>query len=357
MRKALRGYIVSGNTLNPFIPQRVQNLVIRDYCESNSLDFLLSSTEFSFEGSDQTLKSLLKKDESKDGIVFYSIDQFIFSQKILSSIEEYLSVGKEVHFALEEKKLASKKDLKDLSGLIKIKALSNSPSQASSISDSLLRIKDFVTPLHKSSKRDYLERVTSFNKADCAIIAKEFGKDYWDGERQFGYGGYSYDGRWKEVAEKLIKNYALNNKSSVLDIGCGKGYLLFELKKILPDLTISGIDISDYAIKNAKEEVKEFLSVGDASKLPYKDKQFDLVISNTTFHNFTIDKLFMSLAELERVKKGSSWICVESYRNELEKMNLLYWQLTCDSFYSTEEWIWLFNKAGYSGDFEFIYFE
>ncbi len=216
---------------------------------------------------------------------------------------------------------------------------------------------EFVTPLHTKSKRNYVERVTSFDKGDCALVAKQFGKDYWDGERQYGFGGYRYDGRWEVVARKMVDHYKLTERSSVLDVGCGKGFLLFELKKLLPGIKVSGLDISEYAIENAKEEIKPFLKVGNCKSLPFKDQSFDLIVSNTTLHNLKIMDLISAIKEIKRVGKGASWICVESYRNEHEKANLLYWQLTCESFYSPEEWLWLYREYGLETDYEFIYFE
>ncbi len=218
-------------------------------------------------------------------------------------------------------------------------------------------LKEFVTPLHTKSKRNYIERVNAFDKAQCATIAKQYGYDYWDGERQYGFGGYKYDGRWEVVAKNMIEHYQLDNNSSILDIGCGKGFLLHELKKVLPGARVAGLDISEYAIQNAKEEIKDFLVQGHAKSLPFKDHEFDLVISNTTFHNLKIFDLESAIKEVARVSRGKSWICVESYRSESEKVNLLYWQLTCESFYSPEEWVWLYEKNGLKGDYEFIYFE
>ena len=220
-----------------------------------------------------------------------------------------------------------------------------------------MKLQHFVTPLHKRANRNYMERITEFDKGECAKIARQYGKDYWDGDRQYGYGGYSYDGRWKVVAESLIKEYNLTVNSRILDIGCGKAFLLYEIKALLPGATVSGLDISEYAIENAKPEVKEFLVQGNAKKLPFDDNSFDLVISNTTLHNLKINELFSAVKEIARVSAKDSWICVESYRNEKEKANLLYWQLTCESFYSPEEWMWIYEKNGYKGDYEFIYFE
>jgi protein-L-isoaspartate(D-aspartate) O-methyltransferase len=216
---------------------------------------------------------------------------------------------------------------------------------------------DFVGNLHNRTRRNYLERVTEFDKAECAVVAKRYGRDYWDGERQYGYGGYRYDGRWLPVAQAMAQHYGLKRGDRILDIGCGKAYLLYEFTRAVPGVEVAGIDISDYAIANAKEEVRPFLQVGTAAKLPYPDRHFDFVVSLTTFHNLKIDGLFAALAEAERVGRSGKYIMIESYRNEREKMNLLYWQLTCESFYSPEEWQWLMTKAGYSGDYGCIYFE
>lgn len=215
----------------------------------------------------------------------------------------------------------------------------------------------FVTSLHTSSKRNYEVRRLKPGKAKRMEIAKRFGKDYWDGDRDYGYGGYVYDGRWEKVARAMIDFYKLKDGDSVLDIGCGKGFLLYEFQKLLPNSKLSGIDISSYAIEHAKEEVKDFLICSDASKLPFSDKSFDLVVSNTTLHNLKIPNLFSALAEIERVGKKHKWICVESFRNENERSNLFDWQLTCECFYSPEEWEWIFKQTSYSGDYEFIYFE
>jgi len=222
---------------------------------------------------------------------------------------------------------------------------------------SIMAYLDFISRLHRSTKRNYLERATEHDKAECAAEAKKFGRNYWDGDRKFGYGGYHYDGRWKPVAIDLIEHYQIKPKDRVLDVGCGKGFLLYELMSLVPDLGIRGIDASDYALKHAKEEVRPFLDLGKAQDLPYPDDAFDLVISINTLHNLNIHDLERALREIGRVCKGNSYIVVESYRNEQEKVNLFYWQLTCESFFSQQEWEWLFSEFGYSGDYSFIFFE
>lgn len=216
---------------------------------------------------------------------------------------------------------------------------------------------DFITSLHARTKRDYLERVSRGDKAHCATVAKQFGYDYWDGDRKYGYGGFRYDGRWAAMAKRLIDHYRLDNNSRVLDVGCGKAFLLFEMKQLLPGLTVRGLDVSEYALANAKEEMRPFLDRGLAQKLPYDNDSFDLVISITTLHNLYLFDLQAALGEIERVSRGRSYIVVESYRNEEEKANLLHWQLTCESFFTPAEWEYVFTQSGYTGDYGLIFFE
>lgn len=216
---------------------------------------------------------------------------------------------------------------------------------------------DFLSTVHKSTKRDYVGRVNEVPKAEAAKIAKQFEYDYWDGNRKYGYGGYRYDGRWLSVAQAMAAHYEIKAGDRILDVGCGKAFLLWEFTQAVPGVEVAGIDISQYAVKNAKEEMRPFLRVGHAKELPYETDAFDLVISLNTLHNLKIFDLFDAMKEIERVGRRHKFICVESYRNEEEKVNLLYWQLTCESFYSPEEWEWIFSRTGYSGDHGFIYFE
>lgn len=210
--------------------------------------------------------------------------------------------------------------------------------------------------LHKKTAREYLPRMCD-DKVTCMQKAREFGADFWDGDRRFGYGGYKYDGRWASVAKMLIDEYKLDNNSSVLDIGCGKGFLLYELKSLLPGLKIAGFDISKYALENAKSEIKECLFCHDAKDdFLFKDKEFDLAISLNTLHNLKIFDLKNALKNMQRVAKHG-YLVVESYCNEKELFNLQCWALTAQAFFSKDEWVWLFNEFGYSGDYEFIYFE
>ena len=219
---------------------------------------------------------------------------------------------------------------------------------------------DFMSVLHKSTQRDYLARVNDpeFPKAKAAELAKKFDFDYWDGDRRICYGGYRYlEGRWEKVARAMVEHYDLPAKPKILDIGCGKAFLLYDFLKVVPDAEIHGIDISPYAIANSKEEIRDRLQVGNATQLPWPDDYFDLVISITTLHNLHVYDLDPALREMERVGKANKYLCVESYRNEQEKANLLYWQVTCEAFNTPQEWEWWFNQTGYSGDHSFIYFE
>ena len=216
---------------------------------------------------------------------------------------------------------------------------------------------DFLDKYNSATKRDYVARVTEFDKAECAAIAKQWGADYWDGPRQYGYGGYRYDGRWLPFARDLAGHYGLKPGDRILDVGCGKAFLLYEFTRAVPGVEVAGLDISAYGLADAKEEVRPFLKEGNCTRLPYADNSFDFVYSINTFHNLKVQELQAAVQEVERVGKGKSWICVESYRNEREKANLLYWQLTCMSFYMPDEWAWLYRQWGYTGDYGFIYFE
>ncbi len=215
---------------------------------------------------------------------------------------------------------------------------------------------NIITPLHKRTSRDYVGRMAD-EKVACSIVARKYGKDYWDGDRRYGYGGYRYDGRWEIVAKKMIEHYGLKSDAKILDVGCGKGYLLYELKKLLPNATVKGFDISQHGIEDAKDEIKSSSFIHRAQDpYPFKDKEFDLVITITTLHNLYINELKAAVQEIERVGKNK-YIAVESYRNERELFNLQCWALTCEAFFNDKEWVWLFNEFGYKGDYEFVYFE
>jgi ubiquinone/menaquinone biosynthesis C-methylase UbiE len=216
---------------------------------------------------------------------------------------------------------------------------------------------DFLAVYQKATARDYVGRVVAHDKAECAAVARQWGRDYWDGERHHGYGGYRYDGRWRPIAEDMARHFGLKAGQRVLDVGCGKAFLLYELTQAVPGIEVAGIDISEYGIANAKDEMRPFLRPGHARSLPWPDDHFDLVISVNALHNLEVFDLEPAVREIERVGRGGKWICVESFRNEREKANLLYWQLTCMSFHTPEAWAWLYRQWGYTGDYGFIFFE
>lgn len=216
--------------------------------------------------------------------------------------------------------------------------------------------KFFVTPLHLSTKRDYLGRMND-NKVKAMKVAKKYDFDYWDGQRRFGYGGYRYiEDRWKSVALKLIEEYDLTNKSKILDIGCGKGFLLLEIQRLLPKAELHGLDASNYGIKNAHPDLRARLILQKAQEdLKYSDNYFDLAISLGLFHNLFIHELVPTLKEFSRVSK-KQYFMTESYRNEEELFNLQCWALTAETIIHIEDWKFILNMANYKGDYEFIFF-
>jgi SAM-dependent methyltransferase len=216
---------------------------------------------------------------------------------------------------------------------------------------------NLVTSLHTATKRDYLGRMND-SKVEAMMIAKQYGADYWDGDRKYGYGGYKYmPGRWATVAQKLIDIYGLKAGSKVLDVGCGKGFLLYEMQLIEPGLEIYGFDISQYGLDHAHPDLKANLFIHRAQDpYPFGDNSFDLVISLGTLHNLHIFELEIAVAEIERVGK-QGYIMLESFRNELEMFNLECWALTAESLMDVDEWKWVYDRFGFNGDYEFIFFE
>ena len=219
---------------------------------------------------------------------------------------------------------------------------------------------DFLSHVHGTTARDYIARVTDleYPKPKAAKLAKEWGYDYWDGDRRICYGGYKYiPGRWSSVAQLMVDHYGLKSGDRILDVGCGKGFLLYEISLLVPGIEIFGIDISEYAIKNSKEEIRSSLRIGSANQLPFADNFFDFVFSINTLHNLYNFDLECALREIERVSRKHKYVCVESYRSEEEKANLLYWQVTCEAFCTPKEWEWWFKICRYTGDYSFIFFE
>jgi len=201
------------------------------------------------------------------------------------------------------------------------------------------------------SKRPIEERGKSITE-NHRKIARRFGKDFFDGERLYGYGGYSYHPRfWQDTVKRFRDHYQLNTEARILDVGCGKGFMLHDFKLIMEHCSVDGIDISEYAINNSIESVKPYLRVGNAKNLPYPDNSFDLVISINTVHNLPLEECKQSLQEIERVSKSNSFIMVDAWRNEQEKEQMLKWNLTALTYMHVNEWTGLFSEVGYTGDY------
>ena len=204
---------------------------------------------------------------------------------------------------------------------------------------------------YPKAKRDLSARLESKSEESRAI-GRKFGFDYFDGDRNHGYGGFNYLERfWQPVIPTIIENYQISNSSAVLDVGCAKGFFLYDLKLELPGISINGVDISEYAIENAKPEVREYLQVANATKLPFEDDSFDFVMSINTVHNLNREDCAISLQEIERVSRGDSFITVDAYRNDEEKARMEAWNLTALTMMAVDEWKEFFLEIGYTGDF------
>ena len=204
---------------------------------------------------------------------------------------------------------------------------------------------------YPKTKRDPKER-SKLKKKEDILIARKFGKDFFDGDRKHGYGGFSYNPRfWQPVIPTFQKYWNLNSKSSVLDVGCGKGFMLFDLYKMIPGISLAGIDISEYAISNSIPQIKKFLKIENAKKLSFSSNSFDVVISINTVHNLEKDECALALQEISRISNKYSFITVDAYRNNDEKKRMLEWNLTAKTIMSVEDWILFFKKIKYEGDY------
>jgi ubiquinone/menaquinone biosynthesis C-methylase UbiE len=205
-------------------------------------------------------------------------------------------------------------------------------------------------------KRNIQKRSGGKDPAVIAI-AKQFGEMYWDGPREYGYGGYIYDGRWRSVARDMIKYYGLKPGMKVLDVGCGKGFLVKDLMLECPGLEAFGLDISLYALMNAPSETIGRLHLGTAEKIPFPDKSFDLVLSLNTIHNFPRPRVIKALKEINRVSKGKSFIVVDSYHTPEQKEIFESWVLTAEFHDFPEGWLKVFAEAEYVGDWNWTIIE
>jgi SAM-dependent methyltransferase len=182
-------------------------------------------------------------------------------------------------------------------------------------------------------------------------VAKRFDREYFDGDRGQGYGGYRYDGRWVPVAQRIRDHYRLSAGQRVLDVGCAKGFLLHDLREAVPGLEVVGLDISGYAIAQAMADVRPRLVRGSAERLPFVEGSFDLVISINTVHNLGRTACVRSLAEIERVTRRHRYVQVDSWLNESQREKFERWQLTAQTYSHPNGWRRLFAEAGYRGDY------
>jgi SAM-dependent methyltransferase len=201
------------------------------------------------------------------------------------------------------------------------------------------------------SKRPIDERAGRITEADRAV-ARRFGREFFDGDRLHGYGGYSYHPRfWTATVKRFRDHYRLAEESSVLDVGCAKGFMLHDLKQLMPRAALAGIDISGYAVAAAPQSVRPCLKVGDARRLPYESGSFDLVISINTVHNLPLEECKLALREIQRVTRRHAFITVDAWRSEAERERLLKWNLTALTMLCAGDWQRLFAEVGYLGDY------
>lgn len=201
------------------------------------------------------------------------------------------------------------------------------------------------------SKRPIAERAKIVTEEHRAV-ARQFGEEFFDGDRLYGYGGYYYHPRfWQETVKRFRDYYHLAKDARILDVGCAKGFLLHDFKELMPDLFVAGIDISDYAIEQAVETIRPFLQVGNAKELPYEDNSFDLVISINTIHNLSPGLCRQGLREIERVSRAHAFIMVDAWRNEEEHERMRRWNLTALTYMHADDWEKLFEEVGFTGDY------
>jgi ubiquinone/menaquinone biosynthesis C-methylase UbiE len=208
---------------------------------------------------------------------------------------------------------------------------------------------DLLRSLPKTTRS--VEKRQAAKTPEIVAIAKQFGEMYWDGPREYGYGGYRYDGRWRSVARDLIAHFGLRSGMRVLDVGCGKGFLVKDLMLELPGLEVFGLDISRYALLHCPPEVVGRLHLGSADSLPFPDRAFDCVLSINAIHNLPRSGAVRALQEVQRLSGGKAFVQVDSYRTPHEKELFERWVLTAEFHDYPEAWLKVFREAGYTGDY------
>ncbi len=202
---------------------------------------------------------------------------------------------------------------------------------------------------HPAVRRDY-DRRAAEKTPDVVRIAKQFGPEFFDGERRYGYGGFRYDGRWKAVVRRMQEHYGLPGDAAILDVGCAKGFMMHDFKERLPRCAVAGVDVSAYALAHGMPDIKPYMVRASAERLPFPDRHFDLVVSVNSIHNLPLEKLKTALGEVVRVCRGHSYITVDAWRNRREQENLHKWVLTAETMMHVDDWHRLFDEVGYRGD-------
>jgi len=204
---------------------------------------------------------------------------------------------------------------------------------------------------YPKTKRNVEERGTEKTEDDRQI-ARQFGKEFFDGDRRNGYGGFNYFPRfWQPVIPTFQSHFNLTGESSLLDVGCAKGFMLHDMNILISGMKLKGIDISDYAIKNSIEDMKPHVKVADAKELPFDDNSFDVVIAINTIHNLEEDECAQAVREIERVSRKGAYITVDAFNNDEEKERMFAWNLTAKTIMHVDEWKQFFADNGYTGDY------
>lgn len=204
---------------------------------------------------------------------------------------------------------------------------------------------------YPKTRRNVEERAQEKSEED-RVIARRFGKEFFDGDRRHGYGGFSYNARfWQPVIPTFEKHFGLDARSSLLDVGCGKGFMMHDCAALIPGMTVKGIDVSRYAVENAIDDMKAHVMVADAKQLPFEDRSFDVVIAINTIHNLERDECADALREIERVQRRGAFVTVDAYRTSVEKERMYAWNLTARTIMSVDDWVAFFKKVGYTGDY------
>jgi len=209
---------------------------------------------------------------------------------------------------------------------------------------------DLLRALPKTKRN--IEKRAEEKDPEVIRISRQYGREYFDGDRKYGYGGYRYDGRWRPVARDIIAHFSLKPRMRVLDVGCGKGFLVKDLILECPGLEAFGLDISHYALMHCEKEVVGRLHLGTATSLPFPDGSFDCVLSLNTIHNFERKDVVVAMREIQRLSGGRAFVQVDSYRTPEEREIAVSWIITAKFHDYPEGWLKTYAEAGYTGDYD-----